>query len=387
MGVNEQTPLWLDCDTGHDDALAILLAGHSPEVRLLGISTVFGNASLKHTTYNTRAILQAIDRTDVPVYEGAQKPLLRDPLHAPAIHGESGLDGTTCLPEPIVPVMKDMSAIDAMYVSLSSEPVGTPWLVATGSLTNVATLFKRHPDLASHLGGLSIMGGAVGGNFTSAPMGRVLGKGLRFGNHTATAEFNIYCDPEAAQSVFGNPVLAVKTVLVPLDLSHQFLATRAVQMGLLFGIGTPAHREPTSAAASPIRRLYFEILTFFAGSYAEVFGMTEGPPVHDPLAVAAAVRPDLFHCNVAGRKGPYEEERFQVSVVTEGEHGSSSDILNGPSQCGRTLIQPLPYGLPGTKVPRGCETQVLWGMIEACLRAVEERMQPRSHRHHASTKA
>ena len=101
------TPIWLDCDTGHDDAFAILLAARSPDVQLLGISTVYGNAPLTKTTYNTRAILKAIGREDVPVYAGAAKPFCRETSKASDIHGESGLDGTTCLPTPDVPVKTD----------------------------------------------------------------------------------------------------------------------------------------------------------------------------------------------------------------------------------------------------------------------------------------
>lgn len=191
-------PIWLDCDTGHDDAFAILLAGQSPGVRFLGISTVFGNAALPHTTYNSRAILKAINRDDVPVYAGAARPLLREPCHAPDIHGESGLDGTTCLPHPSVEAKTDKNAVDAIHDALIAEQPGTAWLVATGALTNVAALFAKYPGLVDHICGLSIMGGAVGGGFTNAPLGTVLDKD-RFGNHTPFAEFNIYCDPDAAQ--------------------------------------------------------------------------------------------------------------------------------------------------------------------------------------------
>jgi len=313
-----QKPIWLDCDTGHDDAFAILLASYSPGVKLLGISTVYGNAPLTNTTYNTRAVLEAVGRTDVPVYAGASRPKSREPCHAPDIHGDSGLDGTTCLPEPTVPARSDLSAVDAMYRALSEEPAGTVWLVATGALTNVAELFAVYPSLADHIAGLSIMGGAVGDGFTKAPMGKRQGETGSFGNHTPFAEFNIYCDPEAADAIFSNEVLAKKTTLIPLDLTHQFLATNQVQLGLLFGFGREMRNEPTMKDVSTVRRLFFEILTFFARTYAEVFDLTDGPPTHDPLAVAAAFRPSLFYCNVDGNPGDQQTERFKVEVVTEG---------------------------------------------------------------------
>lgn len=184
--------VWLDCDTGHDDALAILIAARSPDLRLLGISTVYGNAPLEKTTYNTRAVLQAIGRTDVPVYPGASGPLEREACFAPGIHGETGLDGTTCLPKPTVEAKTDMSAIDAMYRALSAQPAGTAWLVAVGTLTNVAKLFDKYPDLAEHISGLSVMGGCIGEGFTDAPLGTIqAGDGAqdRCGNWTPFAEY------------------------------------------------------------------------------------------------------------------------------------------------------------------------------------------------------
>ncbi|KAK4548642.1 hypothetical protein LTR36_009553 [Oleoguttula mirabilis] len=375
------TAIWLDCDTGHDDAFAILLAARNPDVRLLGISTVYGNASLDHTTYNTRAILEAIARTDVPVYAGSSRPFSREPCYAPGIHGQSGLDGTACLPEPTVPAKDDACAVEAMYRALSAQPEGKAWLVATGALTNIAKLFMQSPGLADHIAGLSIMGGAVGDKFTSAPMGKLKGEGERFGNHTPYAEFNIYCDPEAAEALFANPRLAKKTTLIPLDLTHQFLATNEVQIGLL-GFAGKMRGMPTMESVSITRRLFFEIVTFFARTYSDVFGLTAGPPTHDPLAVAVVFRPELFHFNAQGvgagssdGQKAQRRERFEVQVVTDGEHGTANS--ESTSQCGRTLVKLLPPGSEGITIPRGLEAKDLWGMIEACL----------SHTERAITKA
>lgn len=176
------------------DAFAILLAAQCKAVKLLGISTIYGNAPLSKTTHNTRAILKAINREDVPVFAGVSRPFCREPAAAPDIHGESGLDGTTCLPVPSVPAQQE-AAIPAMYKALIQTPPKTAWLVAVGAMTNIALLFSVYPDLAEHLAGLSIMGGAVGGGFSDAPMGKIEGEGERVGNWSRWAEFNIYIDP------------------------------------------------------------------------------------------------------------------------------------------------------------------------------------------------
>lgn len=378
-----RTSIWLDCDTGHDDAFAILLAAHHSKVRLLGISTVYGNSSLENTTYNSRAILEAIGRRNVSVYPGASRPLVRDPVHAPDIHGASGLDGTTYLPVPQdpSPLAKHIPAVDAMRKALLSEPTGTPWLVATGALTNIATLFAKYPDLREHIAGLSIMGGAIGGGFTNAPLGTVEGQGERFGNYSPFAEFNIYIDPEAADAIFSDPVLSTKTTLIPLDLTHQFLATTEVQFGLLFGFDKQRKSEPTMQDTSRVRRLFCEILTFFKRTYAEVFGLTTGAPTHDPLAVAIAFAPELFKCTAQGRSPSGEEagldlqeERFHVKVVTEGEQLSTdlTSNTNSTSQLGRTVVTLLPPGSVGVRIPRGLDVWENWAMIESCLSRAEQ---------------
>ena len=354
------TPIWLDCDTGHDDAFAILLAARSPDVQLLGVSTVYGNAPLSKTTYNTRAILKAIGREDVPVYAGAAKPFCREASHASDIHGESGLDGTTCLPTPDVPVKTDRTAVDAMYRALIATPKGTAWVVPTGALTNAALLFAVHPDLNDHVAGLSIMGGAIGGGFTDAPLGAITGEGERFGNITPYAEFNIYIDPESAKSLLENTVLAPKTTLVTLDLTHRFLATEEVQKALLHGY----KQSSNSTEPSLPRKLFVEILTFFAKTYANVFGIKDGPPVHDVLAVAATFTPSLFKDN--------DGERFEVDVATDGSHRRTAAMLTSQSQIGRTNATPVASGQSGVRIPRDVDCDAMWKLIDDCLSRSEE---------------
>jgi uridine nucleosidase len=354
------TPIWLDCDTGHDDAFAILLAARSPDIHLLGISTVYGNAPLAKTTYNTRAILKAIGRQDVPVYAGAAEPFCREASHASDIHGESGLDGTTCLPTPDVPVKTDRTAVDAMYEALIATPKGTAWVVPTGALTNAALLFAVHPDLSDHVAGLSIMGGAIGSGFTDAPLGAIAGEGERFGNITPFAEFNIYIDPESAKSLLEKKVLASKTTLVTLDLTHRFLATEEVQKALLYGY----QKGSSSAELSLPRKLFGEILAFFAKTYANVFGIQAGPPVHDVLAVAATFAPSLFKDN--------DGERFEIDVMTDGSHHRTATMLASQSQVGRTHATPVVTGQTGVRIPRDVDCDAMWRLIDECLSRSEE---------------
>ncbi|KAF1843013.1 Inosine/uridine-preferring nucleoside hydrolase [Cucurbitaria berberidis CBS 394.84] len=356
-------PLWLDCDTGHDDAYALLISAHDPRVELLGVTTVHGNAALEQTTFNTRAILEAIGRRDVKVYSGAAKPIVREAVHAADIHaGESGLDGVTLLPQPIEPAATDVDYLEAMYKALIATPPNTAWLVSTGTLTNIGLLFQKYTDLAGHLKGLSIMGGAVGGGFTNAPMGKVKGEGERFGNWTAYAEFNIYCDPEASAFIFSHPILKPKTTLIPLDLSHLVLGTSAVRRTQLYGSDEPLDASSAKSDRTPsaLRALFTQIMSFFAGTYAEVFSITDGPPLHDPLAVAAAIDPDIFD-----DKGG---ERFQVDIVTEGVHSvTQSDV----GELGRTKVTKLQSGEGGCRIPRSVDLGKFWGSIESALKRAD----------------
>ncbi|KAI0013385.1 Inosine/uridine-preferring nucleoside hydrolase [Xylariaceae sp. FL0662B] len=364
----EPIPLWLDCDPGHDDAFAILLAAYHPGFKLLGISTVHGNASLEKTTNNALSVLAAIGKhAEIAVYPGAPKALHRPPNHAPTdIHGESGLDGTALLPKPQHAATTTVSAVDAMAAALRATAPGTARLVATGALTNVGSLFLAHPDLAAHVGGLSVMGGSVGGGFTPAVMGKV-DDVERVGNYTQWAEFNILIDPEAAALLFENPVLAAKTTLIPLDLTHLVLATTEVQELLLYG--PDGARE--GRGKSDLRVMLVELLNFFAGTYRDVFGMVEGPPLHDPLAVAAALTGSeyeipFYDYDPTSPDGPNRRERFEVKVVTEGS------IEDASAQTGRTLVKLLEPGSEGVRIPRGLDIKLFWKVIEECCQRADE---------------
>ncbi|KAL1961342.1 hypothetical protein VTO42DRAFT_70 [Malbranchea cinnamomea] len=362
-------PLWLDCDPGHDDAFAILLAAHHPSLRLLGVSTVHGNGSLENTTKNALSILEAIGRSDIPVYPGAKKPFSRNAVHAADIHGDSGLDGTDLLPVPRKSAIREPNAIVAMRDALLSQPKDTAWLVATGTLTNVALLFATFPEVAEHIKGLSIMGGAVGGGFSAVPISKKPGDESRVGNITPWAEFNIYVDPEAAQSVLTSPVLAPKTTLVTVDLTHQVLATAKVQSLILQTEGQDAAAQATKPTV--LRQILHALLLFFANTYDTVFGIDAGPPLHDPVAVAVL----LSNIN-SNQKAPLlqfddnDGERFLVEVVTDGVHGTDP-VLTG--QLGRTLVKPVSDPKAGgVAIPRGVDVDTFWDMILDCLRRADE---------------
>ncbi|PNS20164.1 hypothetical protein CAC42_5614 [Sphaceloma murrayae] len=377
-----RTPLWLDCDTGHDDAFALLVAAHAPCLDLLGISTTHGNAPLEQTTANTLSILTAISRTSIAVYPGSSHPICRSPCFAPDIHGSSGLDGTTCLPPPSTSPVPTPSAIQSAYSALISTPPNTAYIIATGTLTNIALLFLTYPSLASHIRGLHIMGGAIGSSFTTAPLGTISASPSsaptaspaesRFGNWTPYAEFNIYADPEAAASVFRNPILASKIMLAPLDLSHLFLATSDIQHSLLHGFDGPVTAPapaPVSVSVSPdaqpskVRTLFNEILTFFATTYADVFGLTDGPPLHDVLPVLAVLAPGIFDDK--------DGERFEVEVVIDGAHGTDG-VARTESRVGQTVVRPVGKGgQGGVRIPRAVEGEVAWRIVDLCLGEAE----------------
>lgn len=274
-----------------------------------------------------------------------------------------------------------------MAAALLAQPDGEAWLVATGALTNVALLFTVFPGVVKHIKGLSIMGGAIGAGFSDAPMGRVDGEGEKIGNWTRWAEFNIYvrpfffhfcerrginidqCDPEAAQAIFSNPALAAKTSLIPLDLTHQVLATEKVQEDLL-------RKPPPSAAphgstpllssdALRLRPLLHGLLTFFASTYANVYGMTSGPPLHDPLAVAIILF-DQSAENLGFSDG--DGERWHIHVVTDGLH---SKLSHERGQVGRTIATRAGRDEGGVRIPRSLDVECFWEVVEKCIQRAE----------------
>ncbi|OAA68644.1 uridine nucleosidase [Niveomyces insectorum RCEF 264] len=337
----------------------------------------------RNTTWNATSILTAISKeNDVQVYPGAALPLSRPPLSAGSeIHGASGLDGTDLLPQPLRPANPDGSAVAAMAKALGAQPPGTAWLVATGALTNVAQLFEAHPELVDHLAGVSYMGGAVGGGFTTAVMGEVNGQ-ARIGNTTPFAEFNILLDPEAAAAVFHNPRLAQKTTLIPLDVTHLVLATPAVQDLLLHGPagscdGAGADGGSQLTGKTVLRTMLVQLLNFFADTYKKVFGISSGPPLHDPLAVAAVLTGTAFEIpfydypinGSADKSSSQQRERYEVRVVTS---GTTAEALLGQEETGRTVVRLLAPGTGGVRIPRGLDVPLFWQVLEECCTRADE---------------
>uniref|UniRef100_A0A6U9QLX3 Inosine/uridine-preferring nucleoside hydrolase domain-containing protein n=1 Tax=Picocystis salinarum TaxID=88271 RepID=A0A6U9QLX3_9CHLO len=257
-----QTAVWLDCDPGHDDCLAILLAVHSEELHLLGISTVQANQTLDRTTYNARSVLEACGAADVPVVAGCARPFLRHSKICAEVHGETGLDGAE-LPAPRVPALKGNYA-QVMYRAISAQHRARGGrekvqLVCTAPMTNVAVLFMAYPDVVSMVE-VVFMGGTMG-----------------VGNTGPVAEFNIQVDPEAAKLIMQ---AGCKVTMVPLEVTH----TALVSPDIVRRIESPP---------SQLRAAMRDLMLFFRKSYEEMWGF-ESPPLHDPCAVAYVLRPDLF---------------------------------------------------------------------------------------------
>ncbi|EGY22727.1 uridine nucleosidase [Verticillium dahliae VdLs.17] len=371
--LSPKIPLWLDCDPGHDDTFAILLAAYHPAIRLMGISTVFGNAALDKTTMNAASILTSISKhNEIPVYAGASHALTRPPMHHPTdIHGESGLDGTDLLPQPLVKPNATRPAVDAMAEAILAEAPNTVHVIATGAFTNVAALFQAHPNLKAHVKAVSVMGGAFGDGFTDIPLGKV-GDEERIGNYTPWAEFNIIADPEAAAFLCDDPVISPKLTFHPPRPHPPGPRHRARPRPLLYGEGGPK----TGAGKTTLRQMLVELLMFFAKTYADVFGITDGPPLHDPLAVAVALigTPHEiafrdFDAAAAGSGSVKYRERFEVKVETD---GSYADALEGKTQTGRTICRKLEAGSAGVAIPRGIDVPKFWKVLEECIQRADE---------------
>src|SRR5438876_4189275 len=196
------TPILIDCDPGHDDAIALLLALASPEVELLGVTTVAGNQTLDKTTANAIRVLEFVGRSDIEVAAGADRPLLRGQYVAADVHGETGLDGPDLPPPQSEPVTQHAVDFLAEKIRDSERPVT---LIPVGPLTNVALLLALHPDARPER--IVLMGGAIAE-----------------GNVTPAAEFNIWCDPEAAARVCAS---GIEVTMVGLDVTHKALFTSA----------------------------------------------------------------------------------------------------------------------------------------------------------------
>ena len=269
------TPIILDVDPGHDDAVALMLACGAPELEVRAVTTVAGNVPLQKTTRNALRVLSLIGREDVPVGVGAEAPLVRPLRTAENIHGESGLDGPEIAEPTFAPDERGAVRLMADVMEKSTEPVT---LVPTGPLTNIATLLEEHPRLGEKISRIVLMGGSMG-----------------LGNTTPAAEFNIYVDPEAARIVFesGLPV-----TMVGLDVTHE--------------AGAGAEEIQRLRALGRVGEVAAELVTFFTGTYRKVFGFS-APPIHDAVAVAELIEPEILETR------PMRVEIECESELTRGE--------------------------------------------------------------------
>ena len=251
--------IWFDCDTGVDDAIALLTAHRQPGLEIVGLSTVAGNVTLDHTTENTLKICGLMG-ADYPVYPGAPGPLRREREDASSFHGADGLGGAV-LPAPRR-APEQMPAWDALYEAAARMP-GELTLVETGPLTNAAIALTAHPALRSLLRGIALMGGAAVG-----------------GNRTPCSEFNIHADPDAAEIVFSS---GVPIVMCGLDVTEQAWFSPAEFAALP---DTPVGRFARAATAGPMQK-----------NMARGAG---GPCLHDVCPVLYLTHPELFTGRQAG---------------------------------------------------------------------------------------
>ena len=279
-------PLIIDSDPGLDDALAIGLAAASPEIDLLAVTTVGGNAEVARCTENALRLLHAYGRDDVPVAEGAAGALLGSVVRATEVHGESGIGTTVLDPAPTTALPEGAVALIARLLSEQPEPVA---IAPIGPLTNIALVLRLYPHLASRISHLCLMGGSIGE-----------------GNTTASAEFNIIADPEAADVVFRS---GVPITMIGLDVTHQALLDRD-SAAELRGLGTVSGRVAAD-------------LTDYALDRNMEWSGSATTAIHDAVAVAHLMVKDLVAV------APYH-----VAV----------DTTDGPAR-GRTVCDGLPYRL------------------------------------------
>jgi len=320
----EQKLIWLDCDPGHDDFFAILLAAMDPASRLIGISTGGGNQSLTRVTKNALDALYLLDLgTSVPCVAGQEHPLMHRIEHCPEIHGESGLEtsGDIHIPAHDLQPVKG-KAIEVMACTILAQTVPVR-LVATGKMTNVALLLQVYPEVMRNLHSITIMGGASTG-----------------GNTHPVAEFNIQNDPEACQILFNfahsfeahaeqqarlheikeDYDLRVPVVMVPLEVTHTVLVTDEILKRIeQLRLEAIAANEP-----SLFYQLSRSLLLFFAKTYREVFEFHNGPPLHDPVAIFYALYPEQF------------KSRFlRVDVECAPSHSRGQTVVDIWKQTGR----------------------------------------------------
>lgn len=300
----------LDCDPGHDDAVALMLAGKAPEINLLGITVVAGNQTIEKTTRNALNLCQYLG-LNVPVAMGCSHPLVKAPVICPEIHGETGLDGFE-----FPPLKKKADPLDAVSfiikTCLANEEVV---LVPTGPLTNIATALMKEPKIKGHISKIVLMGGSIG-----------------CGNVTPAAEFNIFVDPEAAEIVFNS---GLPVYMNGLDVTRKVLVL-------------PSVIERMERIGNKASALFGALMRTFNANQKKIFSWIEGGPLHDPVTVVSLLDP---------------------TAVTYQYMNAVIDVSKGPSY-GRTNCDQFDY-LHATKnayVAIDIDVEKYWNQIERVLR-------------------
>lgn len=306
----EKRKIILDCDPGHDDAIAIMMAARHPAIDLLGITIVAGNQTLDKTLVNGLNVCQKL-RIDVPVYKGMPRPLMREQIVAGNIHGESGLDGPVF--EPLTRKEEEIHAVQYIIETLMASD-GDITLVPVGPLTNIAVSMRMEPAIIPKIREIVLMGGAYG-----------------TGNFTPSAEFNIFADPEAARVVFTS---GVPLVMMGLDLTNQTVCTSDV-ISRMENVGNAAGQ------------LFSDIMNFTLKTQFENYGLAGGP-VHDATCIGYLINPNCI-----------KTKDMFVEI----------DVNNGPCY-GRTVCDELGVlgHTPNAKVGISIDTEWFWDLVEECIR-------------------
>jgi inosine-uridine nucleoside N-ribohydrolase len=308
-------PTILDCDPGIDDVMAILLAART--LNLVGMTVTHGNVPLAATARNARQIAELAGLTAIPVAAGMAQPLLRPPQYAPEVHGEQGL-GDVVLPEPDMPI-HELHAVD-FIIAQSLQSPGLQ-LVPVGPLTNIAAAIQKDPTLTARISQICLMGGSTGA-----------------GNTTAAAEFNIYADPEAAHIVLTS---GIPIKMVGLNVTRQIPAT-------------PERRAQIRSIGGRVAPVAADLLDYFSAQVRTLFGQPGGS-MHDPLAVAALVIPDLVTF-----------EPMHVAIELRGEHTYGMTLCDQrpkPTEDFAALAQSARRTPPNAQVAVAVQPERFWELF------------------------
>lgn len=313
--MTEKVKVIIDCDPGHDDAIALLLAIAHPMLDIKAITTVSGNAEIEKTTINALKVVEMAKAAHIPIAKGANQPIVGKIRTAAAIHGESGMDGPI-LPDPMtLPVQEHAVDVIIREVLNSQDDLV---LIPTGPLTNIALALQREPQIISKIKEIVLMGGGT------------------FGNWTPAAEFNIYVDAEAAKIVFES---GVPITMIGLDLTHQVLATTEMAQRFM-NIG------------NAVSTFVSELLSYFIQTYKEYFHM-EGGPVHDVCAVAYVIAPSMF-----------TTKKVRVDIETKGEFSYGMTVVDLLGVTGRE---------PNVNFAESIDLAQFWILLEGALRTYSDK--------------